>query len=100
MWKDPAAAAAEPHWTTQASKEELYKYLEEHSKEYLPKFTEIVRETHVEDIWSPPMMFRDIVPKEVRRGRVTILGDAAHAMAPCMPPFLREYMCRGKSELM
>ena len=87
MWKDPTAALEKPHWTTQASKEELCKYVEEHSKEFLPKFTEIVRETRVEDFRSPPMVFKDIVPKEVRWGRATILGDAAHAMAPCTLPF-------------
>ncbi len=81
-WKDPAAAH-EPYWTQHASKEELYAAALEHTRVYRPEFRETVELTDAAGMVKPPIVFRDMVPEELPRGRVTLVGDAVHPMTPC-----------------
>ena len=50
------------------------------------RLTEIMRLTGVEGIVKPSLVIRDLVLKDsggMPNSRITLLGDAAHPMAPC-----------------
>lgn len=81
---DPQAAH-EPFWTATASQQEMYNFAKEKIKALDPAYSRIVRLTDSSDIRAPPIVFRDLLLGDVAipLGRVTLLGDAAHPMAPC-----------------
>lgn len=81
-WHD-AEAEHEPYWTVSASKQDLLEYAVKHTKSLDPKFTEVIRLTKADDIMMPPIVLRDIVLENMPNRRITLLGDAAHPMAPC-----------------
>lgn len=45
-------------------------------------FTEIFHATPVEGMLHPPLRLKDMVPPPLPHGRVTLVGDAVHAMTP------------------
>lgn len=73
------------HWTKHASREERLQRALEGATKFNDKFTEIMRATPVEGIRTDSFSFRDalIEQEELPVSRVTLLGDAAHPMAPC-----------------
>ena len=77
-------AAEEKFWTANASKEELHSFVMNDMDGFHPVFTEILRSSPVDGILHPPILMRDMTPPKLPRGRVTLLGDAAHPMVPCM----------------
>lgn len=81
---DPEAAR-EPFWTATATKQEMYTSALEKIKVLDPAYSRIVRLTSANDIRAPPIVFRDLLLEDdaIPQGRVTLLGDAAHPMAPC-----------------
>ena len=82
MWED-SAASQEPYWTKHASKQACLDAALEKTKSLDSRFTELIRLTSVKDVMTPPIVFRDILLEAMPAGRrVTLLGDAAHAMAP------------------
>ena len=87
------------HWAESASQQELHDYAMEKAKAYRPNLTEIVRATPVEGIIHPPLLIRDMLPQELPRGRVTLIGDAAHPMSPCkyFPSSLKELIANANS---
>ncbi|KAK6223924.1 hypothetical protein LQW54_000068 [Pestalotiopsis sp. IQ-011] len=73
------------HWTKHATRAERLAKALEYGKQLDDRFTEIIKLTPEEGIRTDAFSFRDaeIPEHEVKRGRVTMLGDAAHPMAPC-----------------
>jgi hypothetical protein len=91
---DPEAAN-EPYWTAQASKEAMYKFAVQKTQALNPTYSKIVHLTDMNNIRAPPIVFRDSLLNEdaIPLGRITLLGDAAHPMAPCKFSFI-ESPCR------
>lgn len=75
------------HWTRHATKTERLNKAFEYGKQLDDRFTEIIKLTPEEGMRADLFSFRDaeILEHEVKcgSGRVTMLGDAAHPMAPC-----------------
>lgn len=84
-------AANEPFWTATATKQAMYEFAIEKTKALNPAYSRIVHLTNVEDVRAPPIVFRDLLldDEAIPLGRVTLLGDAAHPMAPCTLTYLR-----------
>ena len=80
-WNDPTAGK-EDSWTSTATKEELLNFTLEQTEVLDSHLNEIVRLTRADDIMMPPLVLRDIILENMPNRRVTLLGDAAHAMAP------------------
>lgn len=74
------------HWTRHATKTERLNKAFEYGKQLDDRFTEIIKLTPEEGMRADLFSFRDaeILEHEVKcgSGRVTMLGDAAHPMAP------------------
>ncbi|MCJ1396712.1 hypothetical protein MMC18_009604 [Xylographa bjoerkii] len=45
------------------------------------RFASVVKATKVEEM-AKPLAIKDLLPREIPRGRVSLLGDAAHPMTP------------------
>lgn len=71
-------------WSTdQVSKQDLYEKALDITKDIPAHLTDIIRFTGAEGIKWPSIRFAEFVPPSVMpRGRVTLLGDSAHAMMP------------------
>jgi 2-polyprenyl-6-methoxyphenol hydroxylase-like FAD-dependent oxidoreductase len=70
-------------WAETASKEELYNKALELTKDMPPLLRSMVEQTGPANIPTPPLRFVEFVPPPyLPRGRVTLLGDAAHSMIP------------------
>ena len=69
-------------WTAMASKQELHDVALEKTKIFGPRLSEIVRLTKPEQMLTPPIEVRDLELESMPNRRITLLGDAAHAMAP------------------
>ncbi|KAI1338261.1 putative monooxygenase [Xylariaceae sp. FL0016] len=84
-FRDPDAAAAD-HWTRSASKEELRAAALDMVRRYdVPeKLARIVEITPASGMVRPPLGFCTLMmgEKDARTGRVTLVGDAGHAMTP------------------
>ena len=76
-------ACNEPFWTATATKQEMLDFALEKSEQLHPRLAEIVQLTHADDIRAPPIVFRDLLLHDIPDGRITLLGDAVHPMAPC-----------------
>lgn len=79
---DPEATN-EPYWTAAASKKEMSTFAVEKTKALHSRFAEIVRLTPEDGISERPIVFRDLLVDGLPDERVTLIGDAAHPMAPC-----------------
>ncbi|KAH6701311.1 hypothetical protein BKA64DRAFT_648399 [Cadophora sp. MPI-SDFR-AT-0126] len=78
--QDPAAESA---WLDKASKESLYDKAIELTAGWTPMLTEVIRHTGSDGMFAPPIKFYEFVsPPTLPGKRVTLLGDAAHAMTP------------------
>lgn len=86
------------HWTKHASRAERLERALKGAEELDDKFTEIIKKTPVEGIRTDSFSFRDAeVNKDaLSSGRVTLLGDAAHPMAPCKFGSGRQHMRKRK----
>ena len=78
-------AVSEPFWTATASKEAMYNFAMQKTQTLNPAYSRIVHLTDSSNIRAPPIVFRDLLLNDeaIPLGRVTLLGDAAHPMAPC-----------------
>ena len=84
VWEDDKAGKSD-FWIHSASKEELYQFALEKTKDLDPKSTEIIRLTQPEGVVTPPLVIWDMLlkPEDMPKGRmITLLGDAAHPMTP------------------
>lgn len=78
-----ANAEADDIWTEKATKQELYQRAVELTKDMPPLLRSIIENTGPTHISTPPLRFGEFVPpRYLPRGRVTLIGDAAHSMIP------------------
>ncbi|KAK8039631.1 hypothetical protein PG993_008042 [Apiospora rasikravindrae] len=87
LWTDPEVARDDTHetfWTRTASREELLAFVRRITAELPDKFRRVVDETKVEGMLSRQITIYTLILDEdsLPAGRVTLLGDAAHAMTP------------------
>ena len=74
---------ADSAWAAAASPKELYERALLLTKDMPPLLRSIVEHTGPEHIPTPPLLFNEFIPPAfLPRGRVTMLGDAAHSMIP------------------
>ncbi|KAF0320981.1 hypothetical protein GQ607_011739 [Colletotrichum asianum] len=69
--------------TKSASQEELQEFAKKLTRNMRPEFRDVIERTAVNRMLGNPFPLRTFTCPELREGRVTLLGDAAH----CMPPF-------------
>ena len=84
-WPEPAAALVDEgqeYWLHHASSEEMHACALEKTRGFKDRFTDIVRMTGPEEMLTPPLVIRDLIPQETPLGRVALVGDAAHSMSP------------------
>lgn len=75
--------AAEAEWVSNASKQQLFNKSKELTKNFAPFLTKIIDYTGVGGMLThPPRFIEYVSPKQLPRGRVTLLGDAVHTMIP------------------
>ena len=82
-WFDPAAADFDTYWTSSASRTELLDYARQKTKHVIPEVRELITATEDKDVMQPPLAIKDWPPRPLPKGRVTLLGDAAHGMTFC-----------------
>ena len=82
-WDDNAARDPASFWTADASKQELYDFVLQKTKNIDQRFKEIFSLTKPEGILQPGIVLRDLEPGDIPSGHVTLLGDAVHPMTPC-----------------
>ncbi|KAK8086462.1 FAD-dependent monooxygenase cctM [Apiospora phragmitis] len=87
LWSDPDVArddTYETFWTHTAPKEELLAFARRITAALPPKFRRTVDETTVEGMLARQITIYTLILDEdaLPAGRVTLLGDAAHAMTP------------------
>ncbi|OTB11032.1 hypothetical protein K445DRAFT_27083 [Daldinia sp. EC12] len=81
FWRDENATKKD-FWTYSASSEKLYETALEKTKHLPAKFRSIVEKTGSEGIKTPPLRLYTLTmdPELLPKGRITLLGDAAHSM--------------------
>jgi 2-polyprenyl-6-methoxyphenol hydroxylase-like FAD-dependent oxidoreductase len=79
----PSDPESETAWAHNASKEELYNKALTLTKDIPAFLTDIIRSSGPEGIVTPQLKFLEFMPPDtLPTGRVTLAGDAAHAMMP------------------
>jgi 2-polyprenyl-6-methoxyphenol hydroxylase-like FAD-dependent oxidoreductase len=81
-WADEAASKP-GFWMETASPEEQLAFTKEKVKDIHEDLREILN-YQVPERMLKPFVIRDLVPEVPPSGPVTLLGDAAHPMSPCM----------------
>lgn len=82
MWADEESPNPD-HWLRTASQSRKLEYVLDKIAALESKFTNTVRMTPVSSIKITPWDHRDAEITEIPVSKVTIIGDAAHPMAPC-----------------
>lgn len=84
FWRDDEATKKD-FWTYSASSEKLYETALEKTKHLPAKFRSIVEKTGPEGMKNPPLHIYTLTmdPELLPKGRITLLGDAAHCMPSC-----------------
>ena len=80
-WLDPEAGDPD-FWALKAPPADRLAFVLKTIEGVDERFASVIKATKVEDM-AAPLAFRDLVPMEIPRGRVSLLGDAAHPMTPC-----------------
>ncbi|KAK7181153.1 early conidial development-2 [Paraphaeosphaeria sporulosa] len=107
LWVDQDAPkhAGEKRWTELASQEQLAAYAREKTKGYPDKLRALVDKIPTERYNTPGFQLQgvDLDPEQLPAGRVLLIGDAAHSMAPCeglkdlVSGFNADMIARGKA---
>ncbi|KAI1091996.1 putative monooxygenase [Rostrohypoxylon terebratum] len=81
FWRDEGATSKD-FWPYSASKEELYDYALKKTAHLPDKLRSIVKATGPQGMKQPPIHFWTLTmtPDQLPHGRVTLMGDSAHAM--------------------
>ncbi|KAK6371579.1 uncharacterized protein PV06_01388 [Exophiala oligosperma] len=75
--------AAEAEWVQNATRQELFDRSKKLTENFAPFLTKIIDYTGVEGMLTrPPRFIEYVSPRQLPRGRVTLLGDAVHTMVP------------------
>ena len=82
-WNDPEALKGAEYWTHHASHQEQLDFVRKKVSDFHPCFQEILKYQTADGMLEKPLIVRDLVLKELPGKRVTLLGDAAHAMTFC-----------------
>lgn len=90
---DPEAAN-EPYWTAGASQNEMSSFAVKKTSALHSRFSEIVHLTPEEGIKESPIVLRDLLIDRIPEGRITLIGDASHPMAPC-ELFFHHFKCNS-----
>ncbi|KAH8675418.1 hypothetical protein BX600DRAFT_534880 [Xylariales sp. PMI_506] len=81
MWPDQGAAH-DDFWTYSAAPKELHDFVVQKTQTLAPDFKSVIPFTTAEGIKSPLVRYHTLIIPALPVGRVTLLGDAAHAMTP------------------
>lgn len=75
----------EKRWTESASKEQLAAFAREKTRGYPDKLRALVDKIPTEGYNTPGFQLQsvELEPEQLPAGRVLLIGDAAHTMAPC-----------------
>ncbi|MCJ1290484.1 hypothetical protein MMC34_002022 [Xylographa carneopallida] len=79
-WLDPEAGSPD-FWALKAPPAERLAFVLKMIEGIDERFASVIKATKVEDM-AAPLALKDLVPIETPRGRVSLLGDAAHPMTP------------------
>ncbi|KAK9778047.1 putative FAD-binding domain-containing protein [Seiridium cardinale] len=81
IWEDEAATK-DNFWVHSATNEQLHAGLIEKTATLPARYRAVVDHAKIENMWTPPLRQGTLVMRSMPAGRVTLLGDAAHAMTP------------------
>jgi hypothetical protein len=87
-WNDPEALKGTGYWTHHATHQEQLDFARGKISDFHERFQEILKYQTADGMLERPLIVRDLVLEELPGRRVTLLGDAAHAMTFCIQPFL------------
>jgi 2-polyprenyl-6-methoxyphenol hydroxylase-like FAD-dependent oxidoreductase len=97
LWVDKQAPkhAGEKRWTESASKEQLAAFAREKTRGYPDKLRTLVDKIPTEGYNTPGFQLQsvELEPEQLPAGRVLLIGDAAHSMAPCKSHDSRVFPC-------
>lgn len=71
------------HWLKHASAAAKHDYVMKNTQWLEPTFREIFQQTPVNGILPGQAIYRDAEISSLPTGRIVLVGDAAHPMAPC-----------------
>jgi 2-polyprenyl-6-methoxyphenol hydroxylase-like FAD-dependent oxidoreductase len=76
---------SEKRWTESASQEQLAAFAREKTRGYPDRLRTLVDKIPTEGYHAPGFQLQgvDLEPEQLPAGRVLLIGDAAHSMAPC-----------------
>ena len=87
LWVDKQGPkhAGEKNWTESASKEQLAAFAREKTRGYPDNLRALVDKIPTEGYNTPGFQLQsvELEPEQLPAGRVLLIGDAAHSMAPC-----------------
>lgn len=87
LWVDREAPkhAGEKRWTESATREELAAFAREKTRGYPDKLRALVDRIPTEGYNTPGFQLQsvELEPEQLPAGRVLLIGDASHSMAPC-----------------
>jgi 2-polyprenyl-6-methoxyphenol hydroxylase-like FAD-dependent oxidoreductase len=87
LWVDRDAPkhAGKKRWTESASKEQLAAFAREKTQGYPDNLRALIDKIPTERYNTPGFQLQgvDLKPEQLPAGRVLLIGDAAHSMAPC-----------------
>ena len=86
-WQDPEACSPD-FWALNVPPAERLAFVLKTIEGVDERFASVIKATRVEDM-AAPLALKDLVPMGMPRGRVSLLGDAAHPMIPCKLCYLR-----------
>ncbi|KAK7969544.1 hypothetical protein PG988_008617 [Apiospora saccharicola] len=99
-WHDEDAPK-DDHWTHSATAEQIRDFALRATQNLPPQFRCMVERAKLEDIKAPPLRLVTIILDSLPAGRVTLLGDSAHAMTPFLAMgavhAIRDAMALGKA---
>lgn len=95
LWVDKnTPKAGEKKWTESASQEQLAAFAREKTNHYPDKLRSLIDKIPTEGYNTPGFQLQsvELEPEQLPPGRVLLIGDAAHSMAPCKSHNLRVFI--------
>ncbi|MCJ1310402.1 hypothetical protein MMC25_004066 [Agyrium rufum] len=80
-WRDEEIKDPESHWTYTSGQKQQLDFVLENTKNFDPRFREVIELTKPEEVLERPILVRDMEPPEsLPNGRLTLIGDAIGPM--------------------